>query len=113
MASSDQINSQQLGPYTLLQRLGGGSTGIVYKAQHNRNGQVVAVKVLSPSVARNSTALLRFRQEFEATRILDHPCIVRAFELARERTLTYLVMELIEGRSLESQLKAEGRLPEM
>jgi len=112
MASSDQFGSQQLGPYVLVQRLGGGSTGIVYKAQHIKTGQVVAVKVLSPSVARNRTALVRFKQEFDATRNLSHPGIVRALELAQERSLSYLVMEYVEGQSLETRLEKDGKIPE-
>lgn len=112
MASSDSFNSQQLGPYVLLQRLGGGSTGIVYKAQHKKSGQIAAVKVLSPSVARDPIALTRFKREFEATRILKHPCIVRGLEIGQERTLSYLIMDYVEGLSLESRLQTQGKMPE-
>lgn len=112
MASSDQINTQQLGPYVLLQRLGGGSTGIVYKAQHSESGLIAAVKVLSPSVARNPMALTRFKREFEASRTLIHPCIVRGLEIGQERTLSYLIMDYVEGHSLETRVQLDGKLGE-
>ena len=60
MASSDQIGTQKLGPFMLLERVGGGSTGIVYKSQHTKTNQVVAVKVLSACIARNRVGLVRF-----------------------------------------------------
>ncbi len=98
------------GPYKLLDRIGQGRMAGVFKAVH-RLGQVVAIKVLPPSKARDPQALRRFRREARLALRLKHPNVVRTFQTGAEGELQYLVMEYLEGETLEDVLKRRGRLP--
>jgi serine/threonine protein kinase len=99
-----------LGPYKLLDRIGKGRLAVVYRAVH-RLGQVVALKVLPPSRAREPGRLARFRREAELALGLDHPNVVRTFEAGTADGLHYLVMEYLAGQTLEEVLRQRGRLP--
>src|SRR5436305_13350266 len=85
-----------LGDYKVLDRLGKGRMAGVYRAQH-RLGQVVAIKVLPPSKAKDPTLLARFQREARLALRLKHPNIVRAFQTGEAAGLHYLVMEYLEG----------------
>ncbi len=89
-----------LGDYKILDRLGKGRMAGVYKAQH-RLGQVVAVKVLPPSKANEPNLLGRFKREARLLLRLKHPNIVRAFQVGESAGLHYLVMEYLEGETVE------------
>ena len=89
-----------LGDYKILERLGKGRMAGVYKAQH-RLGQVVAIKVLPPSKAHEPALLSRFKREARLLLKLKHPNIVRAFQVGDSAGLNYLVMEYLEGETLE------------
>jgi serine/threonine protein kinase len=99
-----------IGPYKLLDRMARGRLAVVYAAVH-RLGQKVALKVLPPSKARDSRLLARFRREAELALRLDHPHVVRAFEAGEADGLHYLVMEYLEGETLEALLRRRGQLP--
>lgn len=98
-----------LDDYRVLERLGKGRMAGVYRAQHP-TGQQVAIKVLPPSKARDPQLLARFQRETRLALSLDHPYVVRAFEVGLTDGLHYLVMECLEGETLEEVLK-RGRLP--
>src|SRR5262249_2541425 len=89
-----------LGDYKVLDRLGKGRMAGVYKARH-RLGQVVAIKVLPPSRAREPMLLARFQREAKLATRLRHPNIVRAFQIGSVGELHYLVMEYLEGETLD------------
>jgi len=94
--------------YRIIRRLAEGGFGEVYLAAHTRLPGAFAVKLLHRSLARNSEALARFRQEAEITSTLRHPHIVQVFDFnVTDSGLPYLVMELLEGQPL-SQLAASG-----
>jgi serine/threonine protein kinase len=97
-----------LGDYKVLDRLGKGRMAGVYKAQH-RLGQVVAIKVLPPSKAKDPTLLGRFQREARLALKLKHPNIVRAFQVGVSEGLYYLVMEYLEGETLEDVLTRRGK----
>jgi serine/threonine protein kinase len=97
-----------LGDYKVLDRLGKGRMAGVYKAQH-RLGQVVAIKVLPPSKAKDPTLLGRFQREARLALKLKHPNIVRAFQVGVCDGLHYLVMEYLEGETLEEVLTRRGK----
>ena len=105
----DKFDQFFLGPYKLLERIGRGRMATIYRAVH-RLGQPVALKVLPPSRARDSHALARFQQEAELAQQLRHSHVVRAFDCGEERGLYYLVMEYIEGETLQQLLDQRGRL---
>jgi len=98
-----------LGPYTITDMIGKGHMAGVYRAVH-QSGQVVAIKVLSASKARDPGILARFEREGRLLTSLDHPNIVRAFEVGSEDRKHYFVMEVLEGESLEAILNRRRRL---
>src|ERR1700730_14071454 len=95
---------QQLGNYQILERIGKGGMGSVYKARRRASGDLVAIKTVSAAVADHPILRKRFEQEFHTARLLDHPHIVRAFEFGQEGTLPYLVMEYVDGPSLGQRI---------
>jgi serine/threonine protein kinase len=96
--------------YKVLDRLGKGRMAGVYKAQHQL-GQIVAIKVLPPSKSRDANLLSRFQREARLALKLKHPNIVRAFQTGMADGLHYLVMEYLEGETLEEVLARRGKLP--
>jgi serine/threonine protein kinase len=103
---------RQLGRYDILGQLGKGGTGSVYKARDRETGVVVALKVLGGEVAKDPVLLKRFEQEFDATRRLHDPHVVRSLDFGREGGTFFLAMEFMDGQSLWEHVKSRGRLPE-
>jgi len=99
-----------LNEYKILERLGKGRMAGVYKAQHQL-GQVVAIKVLPPSKAQEPNLLGRFQREARLALRLKHPNIVRTFQTGTADGLHYIVMEYLEGETLEEVLVRRGKLP--
>jgi serine/threonine protein kinase len=99
-----------LGKYRILDRLGSGSTGTVYLAQHVRMNRRVALKVLPPERAAAPGFVVRFRREAQAAAALDHPNIVRAYDLELDNESPFLVMEYVDGPSLRDLVKHSGPL---
>jgi serine/threonine protein kinase len=99
-----------LNDYKILDRLGKGRMAGVYKAVH-KLGQMVAVKVLPPSRARDPHSLARFQRESALAIRLRHPNIVRTFQTGVVNDLHYLVMEYLEGETLDEVLQRRGQLP--
>jgi serine/threonine protein kinase len=99
-----------LGKYRILDKLGDGGTGTVYLAQHMRMNRRVALKVLPPERAANEAYLARFRREAEAAAALDHPNIVQAYDFELEGGAPFLVMEYVEGPSLQEVVERGGPL---
>ncbi|MBN1807809.1 MAG: protein kinase [Planctomycetes bacterium] len=103
-----------VGDYEVAAKIGGGGMGVVYKARSLTSGEMVALKVLPPSLARNSKLLERFRREAQITRMLKHENIVRCVELGtdRKRKLHYCALELVEGEDVAKIIGREGRMEE-
>jgi serine/threonine protein kinase len=99
-----------LNQYMILERLGRGRMAGVYKAAHPL-GQVVAIKVLPPSKAKNPQVLGRFERETRLSLQLKHPNVVRSFQVGKAGEVNYLVMEYLEGETLEELLHRRKRLP--
>lgn len=107
-----------LGHYRIVERLGAGGMGVVYKAEHIHMKRTVALKILAAEDDRNSIFLQRFYSEMQALAVLRHPNIVLAFDAgevdiphAPSKVLRYLVMEYVTGRDLEQLVADEGPLP--
>ena len=98
----------QLGPYQLLDKLGEGGMGAVYKARHAKLGRLVALKVLPPQVLSQPDALSRFEREMKAVGTLSHPNVVQALDAGEFNGVHYLSMEYVEGRDLQELVKAKG-----
>jgi serine/threonine protein kinase len=103
---------QTIGIYDLTDKVAEGGMGTVWKGRNRRTGDIVAVKVVPPHIASNPVYLKRFEQEYNATRALEHPNVVRALDFGRQDGVHYLVMEFVEGESLGQRLEREGKLTE-
>ena len=100
-----------LGPYRILDQLGQGGMGRVYKALHQTMNRVVALKVLSPQVVNTERAKQLFLREVQAAAQLSHPNIVMAFDANENEGRHYLAMEYVAGPNLERYVKKHGPLP--
>ncbi len=98
-----------LGPYKLLGRIGKGRMAGVFKAVHPL-GETVAIKVLTPSKAKDPKALARFQREARLGLPLKHPNVVRTFQVGESDGLHYLVLEYLEGKTLDEVLGERGKL---
>ena len=99
-----------VGRYIILDRIGSGSMGRVYKAHHPMMDRVVALKIISPEIASNERVVARFQREMKLVGRLDHPNVVRAFDADQFQRVLYIVMEYVPGHSLGERLK-KGPIP--
>jgi len=99
----------QIGPYSILDELGRGGVGVVYRAR-GADGSVVALKLLKPEQALRPQARARFQREVDALRGLRHPGVVPLVDAGEHRGAPWVALELVEGESLERRL-AQGPLP--
>jgi serine/threonine-protein kinase len=100
-----------LGSYVLLERLGEGGMGAVYKARHVTLDRTVALKLIRKERLDNAVAVRRFRREIRAAAQVEHPHIVRAFDADEVDGRHLLVMEYVEGIDLAQLVKKQGPLP--
>src|SRR5262245_62542155 len=89
-----------VGRYIILDRIGSGSMGRVYKAHHVMMDRVVALKIIAPEIASNDRVVARFQREMKLVGRLDHPHVVRAFDADQISKILYIVMEYVAGYSL-------------
>ena len=113
-----EIHSLSLGNYRLLEKIGSGGMGIVFRAEHHKLRQPVAIKALLVSPDQNRRALDRFFREVQAVTRLKHPNIVAALDAGEEpgagpqgSPVPYLVMEYVKGTNLEDLILRDGPLP--
>jgi serine/threonine protein kinase len=99
-----------LGKYRLLDRIGMGGMGQVFLAEHAAMKRRVAIKVLPPDRAKNEFATKRFLREARATGQLDHPNIVKAFDVDTDGDIHFLVLEYVEGASFQDLVARSGAL---
>lgn len=100
----------RLGPYEILSPLGSGGMGDVYRARDSRLGRVVAIKILPDSFAGDPERRARFEREARAISSLAHPHVCTLYDVGREGAVDFLVMEYLEGESLDARLK-RGPIP--
>ncbi|VTR94722.1 serine threonine protein kinase : Putative serine/threonine protein kinase (Fragment) OS=Gemmata sp. Wa1-1 PE=3 SV=1: Pkinase [Gemmata massiliana] len=102
----------RIGPYVVQDLLGRGGMGAVYLGQHLELNRKVAIKVLAPVRGEvQQLATERFLREARAAAALDHPNIVRVFDVARHNDTPYLVMEFVDGETLQETLDRDGSVP--
>ena len=100
----------RLGPYEILNPLGAGGMGEVYRARDTRLDREVAIKVLPAQLSSDPERLSRFEREARSASALNHPNVVTIYDVGQEGSTFYIAMELIEGRTLR-ELVADGPLP--
>ena len=97
--------------YLILDRLGEGGMGTVFRARHKRMRRIVALKVLNPEIQENPDHLQRFQREIETLARLNHPGVIQAYDADFGPSGFFLVLELVEGSDLDGIVRKHGPLP--
>ena len=96
--------------YEILEQLGAGGMGVVYKARDRETGEIVALKLIKPEIATDQKAIERFKDELRLSRKITHKHVCRIYDLTRTSTFTAISMEFVEGESLRTVLGRFGNL---
>jgi formylglycine-generating enzyme required for sulfatase activity/serine/threonine protein kinase len=102
----------RLGDYRILQVLGSGGMGVVFRAEDPQLKRSVALKAMKPVIAANSEAKARFLREAQATAAIEHDNIVHIYQVGEDQNVPFIAMQFLQGESLQQRIDREGQLDE-